>query len=101
MRHSTVIDNELAESEMCSTLVEVMDEKSEKVRRRAIAALGEYMFYAATQLDEENYDSVWDLSQASIDLIVKCLRIGEEDDIVRFYACKTLENMCAQSTKAG
>lgn len=78
-----------------------MEEKSEKVRRRAIAALGEYMFYAATQLDEENYDAVWDLSQGSIDLIVKCLRIGEEDDIVRFYACKTLENICAQSTRAG
>jgi len=25
-----------------------MEDKSEKVRRRAIAALGEYMFYAAT-----------------------------------------------------
>jgi len=25
-----------------------MDDKNEKVRRRAIAALGEYMFYAAT-----------------------------------------------------
>ena len=48
IRHSTVIDNELAESEVCSTLVEVMEDKSEKVRRRAIAALGEYMFYAAT-----------------------------------------------------
>ena len=57
-----MIDNELAESEICSTLVEVMDERSEKVRRRAIAALGEYMFYAATQLDEDNFDPVWDLS---------------------------------------
>ena len=56
VRHSTVIDNELAESEICSTLVEVMEERSEKVRRRAIAALGEYMFYAATQLDEDNFD---------------------------------------------
>ena len=24
-----------------------------------------------------------------------------EDDIVRFYACKTLENICAQSNSAG
>lgn len=101
VRHSTVIDNELAESEVCNTLVEVMDDKSEKVRRRAIAALGEYMFYAATQLDEENYDPVWDLSQQAIDLIVKCLKVTDEDDIVRFYACKTLENICAQSTRAG
>jgi len=48
VRHSTVIDNELAESEVCQALIEVMEDKSDKVRRRAIAALGEYMFYAAT-----------------------------------------------------
>ena len=48
IRHSTVIENELAESEICQQLVETMKEKNEKVRRRAIAALGEYMFYAAT-----------------------------------------------------
>ena len=53
VRHSTVIDVELAESEISCVLVETMDERSEKVRRRAIAALGEYMFYAATQMDDE------------------------------------------------
>ena len=53
IRHSTVIECELAESQICHQLVETMKEKSEKVRRRAIAALGEYMFYAATQLDDE------------------------------------------------
>lgn len=36
-----------------------MEDKSEKVRRRAIAALGEYMFYAATQLDDETYADIW------------------------------------------
>lgn len=95
VRHSTVIDNELAESEVCSALIEVMEDKNDKVRRRAIAALGEYMFYAATQLDEENYDPAWDLSDQAIELIVKCLRTTDQDDIVRFYACKTLENICA------
>ena len=68
------------------------------MRRRAIAALGEYMFYAATQLDDEQVDPVWELSYSAIQVIVKCLRIGgteQEDDIVRFYACKTLENICA------
>ena len=104
IRHSTVIENELAESEICQQLVETMKEKNEKVRRRAIAALGEYMFYAATQLDDEQVDPVWELSYAAIQVIVKCLRTGgaeQEDDIVRFYACKTLENICAQSNSAG
>jgi serine/threonine-protein kinase ULK4 len=40
-------------------LVETLEERSEKVRRRAIAALGEYMFYAATQMDDEQVDPVW------------------------------------------
>ncbi len=77
-----------------------MEDKNEKVRRRGIAALGEYMFYAATQLDEENYAPVWELSSESINLIIRLLSVLE-DDIVRFYACKTLENICAQSLKAG
>ena len=79
-----------------------MKEKNEKVRRKAIAALGEYMFYAATQLDDEQVDPVWELSYEAIQVILRCLRIGNgngenqsEDDIVRFYACKTLENICA------
>ena len=53
-----------------------MKEKNEKVRRRAIAALGEYMFYAATQLDDEQVDPVWELSYGAIQVIVKCLRTG-------------------------
>jgi len=48
IRHSTVIENDLAESEICQQLIESMKDKNEKVKRRAIAALGEYMFYAAT-----------------------------------------------------
>jgi serine/threonine-protein kinase ULK4 len=30
-----------------------MKETNEKVRRKAVAALGEFMFYAATQLDDD------------------------------------------------
>jgi serine/threonine-protein kinase ULK4 len=49
VRHSTVIENDVAESEVSSQLVDVlMRDKNEKVRRKAVAALGEYMFYAAT-----------------------------------------------------
>jgi serine/threonine-protein kinase ULK4 len=48
IRHSTVIENDLAETEICAVLVETMRDPNVKVRRKAIAALGEYMFYAAT-----------------------------------------------------
>jgi serine/threonine-protein kinase ULK4 len=48
IRHSTIIDNELAEIDIASQLIDTLRDSNEKVRRRAIAALGEYMFYAAT-----------------------------------------------------
>eukprot|EP00351_Strombidinopsis_sp_SopsisLIS2011_P006065 CAMPEP_0116872590 /NCGR_PEP_ID=MMETSP0463-20121206/3370_1 /TAXON_ID=181622 /ORGANISM="Strombidinopsis sp, Strain SopsisLIS2011" /LENGTH=128 /DNA_ID=CAMNT_0004513023 /DNA_START=1957 /DNA_END=2343 /DNA_ORIENTATION=+ len=66
IRHSTVIENDLAESEICQQLIESMKDKNEKVKRRAIAALGEYMFYAATQLDDEQVDPVWEISYEAI-----------------------------------
>ena len=53
IRHATVIENELSQLGIPTILTEVMRDKSEKVRRKAIAALGEYLFYGATQMDEE------------------------------------------------
>jgi len=46
-------------------------------------------------------DPVWELSDDAINIIVLSLNEAEPDQIVRFYACKTLENICAQSTSAG
>ncbi len=100
VRHSTVIENELAESDICNQLIETLKDKNEKVRRRAIAALGEYLFYAATQLDDEQADPIWEISEGAINIIVKSLR-SSEDEIVRFYAAKTIENITAQSNSAG
>lgn len=100
IRHSTVIENDLAESDICGELIEAMKDKNDKVRKKAIAALGEYMFYAATQLDDEQADSCWEISDDAIQTIVRSLR-DAEDETVRFYACKTLENITAQSNSAG
>jgi serine/threonine-protein kinase ULK4 len=71
-----------------------MKDKNEKVRKKAIAALGEYMFYAATQLDDEQADPIWEISDEAINIVVKSLSL-KEDETVRFYACKTLENITA------
>ena len=100
IRHSTVIENELAESGVCQLLVESVGDKNEKVRRKAISALGEYLFYAATQLDDEQADPCWEIPQSAISMVTKVLRTSE-DEVVRFYACKTLENITAQSVLAG
>lgn len=65
-----------------------------------MAALGEYMFYAATQLDDENADPCWELSENAIKAVLGALK-PTEDDVVKFYACKTIENITAQSIAAG
>jgi serine/threonine-protein kinase ULK4 len=100
IRHSTVIENEVAESEVCTQLIEAMKDKNEKVRRKAIAALGEYMFYAATQLDDEQADPCWQIKDDAILCIIRSIK-DTEDEVVRFYASKTLENITAQSVSAG
>lgn len=100
VRHSTVIGNDVAESGLSTLLCEVVKDKNEKVRRKAVASLGELLFYAATQLDDENADPVWEIPPLAVTVLIQCLDAAE-DDIVRFYACKTIENITAQSISAG
>ena len=61
VRHSTVIGNDVAESGLSSVLCDVVKDKEAKVRRKAVASLGELLFYAATQLDDEQADPVWEI----------------------------------------
>jgi serine/threonine-protein kinase ULK4 len=48
IRHSTVIENDFAEGEVCKQIIEIMKDKNDKIKRKAIASLGEFLFYAAT-----------------------------------------------------
>ena len=52
-----------------------MRDKQTKVRRKAIAALGEYMFYAATQLDDDQADPCWEIRDDAINAIIKSLKV--------------------------
>jgi len=49
MRHATSVDNEIYQLNLPSVLTDIIKiEKNEKVKRKAMGALGEYLFYAAT-----------------------------------------------------
>lgn len=48
IRHSTVIEKDFAQTEIYRQLIEIMKDKNDKIKRKAIASLGEYLFYAAT-----------------------------------------------------
>ena len=49
IRHATYIADELAGTGILDVLSEVLKDKSERVRRRAMGALGELLFFCATQ----------------------------------------------------
>ncbi|OMJ73613.1 hypothetical protein SteCoe_27657 [Stentor coeruleus] len=98
LRHSTLINADLSQSGLCQALSEQVKDKNEKLCRKAMAALGEYLFYAATQMDEMQVD--WEIPNTIFALVIRTSK-SAEDEAVKFYACKTIENICAQSVKAG
>jgi serine/threonine-protein kinase ULK4 len=64
VRHTTYITDELAGTGVVEALAEALRDKSERVRRRAMATLGELLFYIATQQQEPGGASVTEVSQA-------------------------------------
>jgi len=65
--------------------MEHVNDANDKVRRKSMAALGEYLFYAATQLDDEQADPIWEISDDAINCIIQLIS-EENDSIVKFYA---------------
>jgi hypothetical protein len=51
-------------------------------------------------LDDDQADPIWEIPEVAVHGLVKCLDTME-DEVVRFYACKTIENITAQSISAG
>lgn len=85
LRHTTVVNNDLAKQGILSITTELVKDKNPKVKRRAIAALGEYIFYGATQLDGTSATEMWDIPHFCISLLMKQIKTSE-DEIVKHYA---------------
>ena len=58
------------------------------------------MFYAATQLDDDSNSHSWSISKDACTALLTSLK-SYEDETVRYYACKAVENIAAQSSSAG
>ncbi|XP_022144479.1 serine/threonine-protein kinase RUNKEL-like [Momordica charantia] len=109
IRHSTFIENDLANSGLLVSLTDGLRDKQEKVRRFSVAALGELLFYISTQeehnsnvnppesplKDARSSPSGWQVSNSLISLVSSILRKGE-DDMTQLYALRTIENICSQ-----
>lgn len=60
-------------------LAEALRDKSEKVRRRAMASLGELLFYIASQQSEGTSASAWHVPSVTITLVCRMLKPAEDD----------------------
>ncbi|XP_058723866.1 serine/threonine-protein kinase RUNKEL-like [Vicia villosa] len=108
IRHSTFVDDSLANSGILGSLTDGLRDRQEKVRRFSMAALGELLFYISTQnadskdntpLESPSKDNRtahgWQVPNSLISLVTAILRKGE-DDITQLYALRTVENICSQ-----
>ncbi|XP_073011436.1 serine/threonine-protein kinase RUNKEL [Typha latifolia] len=109
IRHSTIIEADLANSGIVNALTDGLRDKQDKVRRFCMAALGELLFYISTQTDINSTDcnthespskdnrssACWQVPSSVIALVSSILRKGE-DDLAQLYALRTIENICSQ-----
>ncbi|XP_040995259.1 serine/threonine-protein kinase RUNKEL-like [Juglans microcarpa x Juglans regia] len=108
IRHSTFIEDNLANSGILGSLTDGLRDKQEKVRRFSMAALGELLFYISTQNDhsrdinppespskDNKPTSGWQVPNSLISLVSSILRKGE-DDVTQLYALRTIENISSQ-----
>ncbi|GLT42012.1 hypothetical protein SLA2020_160360 [Shorea laevis] len=108
IRHSTLIEDDLAHSGILGALADGLRDKQEKVRRFSMAALGELLFYISTQNEhtrdntllespskDSRFTNGWQVPNSLISLVSSVLRKGE-DDITQLYALRTIENICSQ-----
>jgi len=94
IRYSTMIETPLDDLNYCQILENlVLNSKNIEISRRALATLGEYLFFVATQAEGEEENNIWIVSDSSLLVLLNAL--DSKDDIIKFYAVKTIENISA------
>lgn len=100
LRYTTNINNEIAKQSIPELMINLIKDRSQWVKRRAIAALGEYLFFGATQLDGTEENEIWDVSMMSVNTLIKYIK-SDSDVVMKAYAMKTVENITSQSQFGG
>ena len=123
IRYATTMENSLDKYNLTENLISFISDNNLELNRKAIATLGEYLFFVATQVEGENEDDgdnnnnnnnennnnnnnnnnnsnekMWSISQES--LIALLFALNHSDEKVRFYSLKTIENISTLTTVA-
>jgi hypothetical protein len=95
-RHATFISSDLCRDGIMNVLVKCTGARDRKVRRKSMAALGELLFYVATEEVSGGGDNGWVIPGSVVPLLHRCMK--SEDTVLAHYAVKTLQNIYTQGT---
>lgn len=96
MRHATLMDPTVNMSEVITALADSLRDnfRDVKLKRRLIAALGETLFYIASESANAKAElsTNWRVPSSVYSMLKRCI-LDTEDKIVCHYAVKTVENL--------
>ena len=104
IRYATNMETSLDNYNLTESLISFISDNNLELNRKAIATLGEYLFFVATQVEAEldqvnsGQKSNWNVSQESLTALLFAL--NHIDEKVKFYSLKTIENICSLTTVA-
>ena len=106
IRYATTMEMSLDKYNLTENLISFISDNNLELNRKAIATLGEYLFFVATQVEGENEEEnennssekIWSISQES--LMALLFALNHTDEKVRFYSLKTIENISTLTTIA-
>ena len=104
IRYATNMEKSLDNYNLTESLISFISDNNLELNQKAIATLGEYLFFVATQVEAE-IDQInsgqkpnWSISQESLTALLFAL--NHIDEKVKFYSLKTIENICSLTTVA-
>lgn len=95
------MNTDIPKLDIVPILIELVKDASVAVRRRAMAALGEYLFYGSDQIDGSPENEMWEIPFQVVSILVRALKSSSEDEVVVHYAIKTIENIVCKSKPGG
>ena len=94
VRYATIIEVPLDNYGFCEIICDLIKNSNDNsdLIKKAIATMGEYLFYVATQ-EEMPKNKEWNINKKYLDILLYCLD-KPRSEIVKFYTIKTIENIC-------
>ena len=102
IRYSTNLNISLDNYNLSEILISFISDANLSLNRKAIATLGEYLFFVSTQVEVEleyikkGVKPKWKIIPEALKALLFAL--NHIDEKVRFYSLKTIENICTLTT---